>query len=131
MANMIADISKYLMILLIAMYTFWNFRYFGVREERRPVLAGRQNRIMYLLHFLAYAVMFLKTGEEKPTGLPSSNVLYYDLTEDAWLCVRPSGTEPKVKFYYGIKGTSLEDANEKSAALGEEVLAMINGMLNE
>ena len=65
MANMIADISKYLMILLIAMYTFWNFRYFGVREERRPVLAGRQNRIMYLLHFLAYAVMFLKTGEEK------------------------------------------------------------------
>ena len=71
------------------------------------------------------------TGAEKPPGLPSSNVLYYDLTEDAWLCVRPSGTEPKVKFYYGIKGTSLEDANEKSAALGEEVFAMINGMLNE
>ena len=73
----------------------------------------------------------MKTGEEKPTGLPSSNVLYYDLTDDAWLCVRPSGTEPKVKFYYGIKGDSLEDANKKSAALGEEVLAMINGMLNE
>lgn len=71
----------------------------------------------------------VKTGEEKPTGLPASNVLYYDLTDDAWLCVRPSGTEPKVKFYYGIKGTSLEDANAKSAALGEEVLAMINGML--
>ncbi len=71
----------------------------------------------------------VKTGEEKPTGLPSSNVLYYDLTDDAWLCVRPSGTEPKVKFYYGIKGTSLEDANAKSVALGEEVLAMINAML--
>ena len=71
----------------------------------------------------------LKTGEEKPTGLPISNVLYYDLTDDAWLCVRPSGTEPKVKFYYGVKGTSLEDANEKSAALGEEVLAMIGGMM--
>ncbi len=71
----------------------------------------------------------LKTGEEKPTGLPTSNVLYYDLTDDAWLCVRPSGTEPKVKFYYGVKGTSLEDANEKSAALGEEVLAMIGGMM--
>lgn len=71
----------------------------------------------------------IKTGEEKPTGLPASNVLYYDLTDDAWLCVRPSGTEPKVKFYYGIKGTSLEDANAKSAALGEEVLAMINSML--
>ena len=63
------------------------------------------------------------------TGLPASNVLYYELTDDAWLCVRPSGTEPKVKFYYGIKGTSLEDADEKSAKLGEEVLAMINAML--
>lgn len=71
----------------------------------------------------------IKTGAETETGLPSSNVLYYDLTDDAWLCVRPSGTEPKVKFYYGVKGTSLEDANAKSAKLGEEVLAMIQGML--
>jgi phosphoglucomutase len=71
----------------------------------------------------------MKTGETKPTGLPSSNVLYYDLTDDAWLCVRPSGTEPKVKFYYGIKGSSLKDADNKSAKLGEEVLAMINAML--
>ena len=71
----------------------------------------------------------LETGEVKPTGLPTSNVLYFDLTDAAWLCVRPSGTEPKVKFYYGIKGTSLEDADAKSAALGEKVLAMINEML--
>lgn len=71
----------------------------------------------------------IDTGEVTSTGLPSSNVLYYDLTEDAWVCVRPSGTEPKVKFYYGIKGTSLSDADEKSEALGEEVLAMINKML--
>ena len=46
----------------------------------------------------------MKTGEVKPTGLPASNVLYYDLNDGAWLCVRPSGTEPKVKFYYGVKG---------------------------
>lgn len=65
----------------------------------------------------------------KPTGLPSSNVLYYDLTEDAWVCVRPSGTEPKVKFYYGVKGTSLEDAAEKSEALGKAVLSMIEDMM--
>ena len=71
----------------------------------------------------------MKTGEVHPTGLPTSNVLYYDLNDGAWLCVRPSGTEPKIKFYYGIKGTSLEDADQKSAALGEEVLAMINKML--
>ncbi len=69
------------------------------------------------------------TGAVKPTGLPVSNVLYYELTDDAWLCVRPSGTEPKVKFYYGIKGTSLADADEKSAALGEQVLAMIDRMM--
>ncbi|HIU77749.1 MAG TPA: phospho-sugar mutase [Candidatus Pelethocola excrementipullorum] len=69
------------------------------------------------------------TGETKPTGLPKSNVLYYDLNDDAWLCVRPSGTEPKVKFYYGIKGESLADADEKSAALGKEVVEMIQGML--
>ena len=71
----------------------------------------------------------LATGEVKPTGLPKSNVIYYDLTDDAWLCVRPSGTEPKVKFYYGVKGTSLEDANKKSADLGEKVIEMINAML--
>ena len=71
----------------------------------------------------------MATGEVTPTGLPSSNVLYYDLEDNAWLCVRPSGTEPKVKFYYGVKGTSLEDANKKSADLGEKVIEMINAML--
>ena len=71
----------------------------------------------------------LATGEVKPTGLPKSNVIYFDLTDDAWLCVRPSGTEPKVKFYYGVKGESLEDANKKSADLGEKVIEMINAML--
>lgn len=67
----------------------------------------------------------MANGEVKPTGLPSSNVLYYDLSDDAWLCVRPSGTEPKIKFYFGIKGTSLEDADAKSEALGKAVLSMI------
>ena len=69
------------------------------------------------------------TGEVVPTGLPSSNVLYYDLPDGAWVCVRPSGTEPKVKFYYGIKGTSLEDAEQKASKMGVEVLAMIDKML--
>ena len=71
----------------------------------------------------------LATGEVKPTGLPNSNVLYYDLADDAWVCVRPSGTEPKVKFYYGVKGTSLEDADEKSAVMGKAVLDMVNTMM--
>ncbi len=70
----------------------------------------------------------LATGEKKPTGLPNSNVLYYELTDDAWVCVRPSGTEPKVKFYYGVKGTSLADADEKSDAMGKAVLEMVDSM---
>ncbi len=79
--------------------------------------------------YQAETIKDIATGEVTGTGLPKSNVLYYDLTDDAWLCVRPSGTEPKVKFYYGIKGASLADADEKSAKLGKEVLAMIDKML--
>ena len=70
-----------------------------------------------------------KTGEVRPTGLPASNVLYYELEDDAWVCVRPSGTEPKVKFYLGVKGISLKDADEKSKALSESVHAIIDKML--
>ena len=69
------------------------------------------------------------SGAVKATGLPSSNVLYYELTDDAWVCVRPSGTEPKVKFYFGIKGTSLEDADRKASDMKEAVSALVEGMM--
>ena len=69
------------------------------------------------------------TGEVRPTGLPSSNVLYYELTDDAWVCVRPSGTEPKVKFYFGIKGISIADAEAKAEAMKEAVNALVEKML--
>lgn len=69
------------------------------------------------------------TGEVRPTGLPSSNVLYYELTDDAWVCVRPSGTEPKVKFYFGIKGTSIADADAKAEAMKGAVNALVEKML--
>ena len=71
----------------------------------------------------------MATGEVKPTGLPSSNVLYYDLEDGAWICVRPSGTEPKIKFYFGVKGTSLENAEEKENTLGAAVMAMVDKMM--
>lgn len=71
----------------------------------------------------------LATGEETETGLPASDVLYYDLNDDAWVCVRPSGTEPKIKFYYGVKGTSLENAQELSAAMGDNIQKMLDEML--
>ena len=64
----------------------------------------------------------LSTGEVTKTGLPASNVLYYELSDNAWCCVRPSGTEPKIKYYFGVKGTSLADADAKLAALKEDLL---------
>ena len=64
----------------------------------------------------------MTTGKVEPTGLPSSNVLYYELNDNAWCCVRPSGTEPKIKFYFGVKGVSLEDSQAKLDALSAEVL---------
>jgi len=63
----------------------------------------------------------VKTGEKKTSDLPVSNVLYYNLDGGAWLCVRPSGTEPKIKFYMGVKAGSLADADEKIAELENSV----------
>ena len=67
----------------------------------------------------------IETGAEGVTGLPTSNVLYFDLTEDAWCCARPSGTEPKIKFYMGVKGSSIEDSVKKLDALTEAVKSNI------
>lgn len=86
-------------------------------------------KVLKARDYQADTIKDIATGEVTRTGLPSSNVLYYDLTDDAWLCVRPSGTEPKVKFYYGVKGESLADADAKSEALGKEVLEMIDAMM--
>lgn len=58
------------------------------------------------------------------TGLPLSDVLYFDLDNNSWCCVRPSGTEPKIKFYMGVKGSSLDDSNTKLEALKEAVTAL-------
>lgn len=98
-----------------------------LRNEPPVEIAGY--KVLKARDYKADTIKDLASGEVTTTGLPSSNVLYYDLTDDAWLCVRPSGTEPKVKFYYGVKGTSLEDADAKSAAFGKEVLSMIDKML--
>ena len=54
----------------------------------------------------------MTTGETLETGLPKSNVLYFDLKDDAWCCVRPSGTEPKIKLYFGVKSNSLENSEK-------------------
>ncbi len=74
-------------------------------------------KVLAFRDYKADTVKNMETGEVTTTGLPQSNVLYFDLADDAWFCVRPSGTEPKIKYYAGVKGTSLEDAENKLAAL--------------
>lgn len=64
-------------------------------------------------------------GTEKETGLPKSNVLYFQLEQEAWCCVRPSGTEPKIKFYIGVRGKSLESATASLQLLTKAVKNMI------
>ena len=65
----------------------------------------------------------LVTGEETPVDLPKSNVLYFEMEDYAWCCVRPSGTEPKIKFYYGVKEDSLEASEERLERLWKELIS--------
>lgn len=98
----------------------------SLRQNPPAEFAG--HKVVAVRDYKADTITDVITGAVKPTGLPNSNVLYYELTDDAWVCVRPSGTEPKVKFYYGVKGTSLADADEKSDIMGKAVLDMVDSM---
>ena len=99
----------------------------SLRQNPPAEFAG--HKVVAVRDYKADTIKNLETGEVTPTGLPNSNVLYYELTNDAGVWVRPSGTEPKVKFYYGVKGTSLADADEKSAVMGKAVLDMVDSMM--
>ena len=68
----------------------------------------------------------LITGKEEKTGLPNSNVLYFELENDGWCCVRPSGTEPKVKFYLGVKSNCIENADKELELMKQDILKINN-----
>ena len=87
----------------------------GYRSNPPKTLGGY--KVLEFRDYLTDRRVNLETGEEGTTGLPKSNVLYFVLEQDAWVCVRPSGTEPKIRFYAGVKGTSLEDSAAKLKAL--------------
>lgn len=97
--------------------------------RKEPPAAIGSYETLAIRDYQAKTVTDTKTKEEKPTGLPASNVLYYELSEDAWVCVRPSGTEPKVKFYIGVKGNSMQDSVEKSKSLGQEMLTLVKKLI--
>lgn len=101
----------------------------GAKKMQDMMEAYRKNtpkqvgayKVLRLRDYKNDVITDLATGETVPTGLPKSNVLYFELENDAWFCVRPSGTEPKIKFYAGIKGTSLEDSAKKLDELMEAI----------
>lgn len=93
----------------------------GAEKIRRMMREQRENPPKEMGGLKVLAVRDYKTdtrkdmitGEVTATGLPDSDVIYYELSDDAWCCVRPSGTEPKIKFYFGVKGDSLKDSESK------------------
>lgn len=87
--------------------------------RKNPPKAFGDLAVVSMRDYESGKVVNLETGKESKTELPKSNVLYFDLTNDSWCCARPSGTEPKIKFYMGAKGSSLKDAEEKNAKLTE------------
>ena len=98
-----------------------------LRKETLTEIGG--SKVVRVRDYANDTITDLATGKVEPTGLPKSNVLYYELEDEAWVCVRPSGTEPKVKFYIGVKGSSMDEADKKYEALGKAVLDKIHGMI--
>lgn len=93
-----------------------------MRNTPKETLGGR--KVLAVRDYAEEIRKDLVTGNEESTELPKSDVLYYELEENGWCCARPSGTEPKIKFYYGVKGDSASDSAEKLELLKEDLLKM-------
>ena len=106
----------------------------GAEQIQQMMADARENLPQTIGDYKVLAVRDYKTdlridmadGSKSPTGLPTSNVLYYELEDHAWCCVRPSGTEPKIKFYFGVKGASLADAEDKLEDLTKGMMALFD-----
>lgn len=90
-----------------------------------PVRLG-ENRIIAVRDYLSGERYELASKRTTKLSLPESDVLYFELENDGWCCVRPSGTEPKIKFYFGVKESSLSQASKRLSALKQDVLLLIN-----
>ena len=97
----------------------------SLREN--PPMAFGNYKVTAFRDYQKDMIKDVTTGETRPTGIPKSNVLYFELEGDAWLCVRPSGTEPKIKVYFGVVGTDLADADKKS----EELAAVVKDLMDQ
>ncbi len=91
--------------------------------RKNPPKAFGSRKVLKFRDYQTDRIVDMATGAETGTGLPKSNVLYFELPDDEWCCARPSGTEPKIKFYMGVKGSSLEDAAKRLEQLTEDLKA--------
>lgn len=99
-----------------------------VLREHPPTQLG-DYRVLKIRDYKAGSIVDLTTEEESSIDLPAAEVLYYELQDDAWICVRPSGTEPKIKFYSGVRGTSYENAIEQSSQLGKAIMEKVEEII--
>lgn len=99
----------------------------GIMNDFRenPPKAFDHWKVLAFRDYEKNVILDTETGEKQETGLPQSNVLYFTLDNDAWVCARPSGTEPKIKFYIGVRSGSLEEAAADNAKLSDAVRALI------
>ena len=94
----------------------------NLRENPLDEIGGY--KVCRILDYKLNAVFDTQTGETVDGDLPKANMIYYELEDNTWFLVRPSGTEPKIKFYLGVKGCSVEDSVEKSKKLGEDIMEL-------
>ncbi len=93
--------------------------------RKKPLEKIGEYKVIALRDYQADTRLLLEDKSMTSTGLPKSNVLYYELERGAWCCVRPSGTEPKVKFYMGVKEESLEAAETALNGLKEAMTKIV------
>jgi phosphoglucomutase len=94
--------------------------------RKNPPKKAGEYQIQKIRDYKNDTITDLETGKVTPTGLPKSDVLYFELGKDAWCAIRPSGTEPKIKFYFGVKGESMEDAGQRLDTLMKDEIFQVN-----
>ncbi len=94
--------------------------------RKNPPKTAGDYKVLKLRDYQKDTITDMASGEVTPTGLPKSDVLYFDLNDNAWCAVRPSGTEPKIKFYFGVKGTTMEDADMRLKKLMNDKVFMVD-----
>ncbi|NLU32525.1 MAG: phospho-sugar mutase [Clostridiaceae bacterium] len=97
-------------------------------RDRMPGSFGR-SRVAAIRDYKSRSRRVLKTGETQRLELPESDVLYFEMESGSWFCIRPSGTEPKIKIYYGVSAGSEESACEELHGLKQDVLDVIKPLL--